>query len=92
MCVPSLKGYYTGQALTRGIKEMTVEVDEHGEIAPQYYLTMGRDFFVTPEEAEARAREMAEKSAASLRRSLARVESMALQPKWLRTKHKKGTP
>ena len=83
-----MKFYVTKYALTSGIRE--VEADEPSDGSAYISVkewhfacfALGRDAFRTREEAEARAVVMAKKKLANLRKQIAKVEHLVVEPKW----------
>jgi hypothetical protein len=84
-------GYCTKWCLTRGIFEAPFEVCASTSGDTMYgkqvrggyaFCVIGKDVFETREEAEARARKIAERKIAAVKKQLDELEVMAVIPKW----------
>ena len=84
-----MTGYMTKYALTQGIVEVEVDKPRNDEARYVYtkttyriQLIVGKDFFESKVDAEAMAKNMAERKVASLEKSLAKMKKLADTPKW----------
>lgn len=82
-----IRGFLIKYALSEGIEERDgliyegkfIHAADHGR---EFWACLGTEFVLTREEGEIAARAMAKKKIASLRKQIAKLEVLAVTPKW----------